>query len=197
MPLQIIQMPDAEVLYCEQFFSQTESDAYLQCLVQEIQWQQKSIKMFGREIQEPRLTAWYGDENAVYTYSGYTNHPLVWTATLIEIKQRCEEISQAKFNSVLLNYYRDGNDSMGWHQDNERELGEHPIIASVSFGAARRFQFRRKKRKDLPATSIDLAHGSLLLMQGSTQQFWKHQLPKTAHKIGARINLTFRLIHSA
>ncbi len=187
-------MPDAEVMYCEQFFSQAESNAYLQCLIQDIQWQQKSIKMFGHEIQEPRLTAWYGDENAVYTYSGYTNHPLAWTPPLLAIKQRCEESSQAKFNSVLLNYYRDGSDSMGWHQDNEPELGKNPIIASVSFGAARRFQFRHKKRKDLPTTSIDLAHGSVVLMRGVTQQFWKHQLPKTAQTINARINLTFRFI---
>jgi alkylated DNA repair dioxygenase AlkB len=114
---------------------------------------------------------------------------------LLNIKQHIESLAETPFNSVLLNYYRDGQDSMGWHQDNESELGKHPVIASESFGATRRFQFRHKNRKDLETITIALEHGSLLLMRGTTQQFWKHQLPKTTQPVGARINLTFRFIH--
>jgi alkylated DNA repair dioxygenase AlkB len=113
---------------------------------------------------------------------------------LREIKARCEDFAQAPFNSVLLNYYRNGQDSMGWHQDNEPELGAHPVIASVSFGATRRFQLRHKKRRDLDTITLELAPGSLLLMRGTTQHYWKHQVPKTTQSIGARINLTFRFI---
>lgn len=187
-------MPDATVTYFPGVFSREESDHYLQTLTASIAWRQESIQLFSKEIPQPRLTAWYGDEGAVYTYSNLTNHPLPWTPELLAIKQRCEEIAHANFNSVLLNYYRDGRDSMGWHQDNEPELGEHPVIASVNFGATRRFQLRHKKRKDLDTITIELEHGSLLLMQGTTQKFWKHQVPKTAQEVGARINLTFRLI---
>jgi alkylated DNA repair dioxygenase AlkB len=187
-------MPDADVTSCERFFSPSESDIFLQRLLTEIEWKQKSIKLFGREIPEPRLTAWYGDEDALYTYSGITNQPLPWNSLLLTIKHRCEEVCGVEFNSVLLNYYRDGSDSMVWHQDNEPELGAEPIIASVSFGATRRFQFRHKKRNELPTISVDLSHGNLLIMKGKTQQFWKHQLPKTSKAIGTRINLTFRTI---
>jgi alkylated DNA repair dioxygenase AlkB len=194
MTHQVLAMPDAEVIYFPHAFTPAESDAVLQDLQHNIEWRQEKIKLYGREIPQPRLSAWYGDEGAIYIYSNITNHPLPWTDALRTIKQRCEELSNAQFNSVLLNYYRNGQDSMGWHQDNEPELGEQPIIASVSFGATRRFQFRHKKRKDLETINIELKHGSLLLMRGTTQQFWKHQLPKTAQPVGARINLTFRFI---
>lgn len=187
-------MPDAEVLYYRACFSGEESTHYWQELQTDIAWRQEAIKLFNKEIPQPRLTAWYGDEGAIYSYSNIVNHPLPWTATLQEIKARAEEIAQASFNSVLLNYYRHGQDSMGWHQDNEPELGANPIIASVSFGATRRFQFRHKKRKDLDTITIVLEHGSLLLMQGATQHYWKHQLPKTTQAVGVRINLTFRFI---
>ncbi|HEX4946317.1 MAG TPA: alpha-ketoglutarate-dependent dioxygenase AlkB [Blastocatellia bacterium] len=189
-------LPDADISYFPQAFTNEASDLFLVRLKTEIAWRQDSIKLFSKEIPQPRLTAWYGDEGAIYTYSNLTNHPLPWTDALREIKARAEEIAQTSFNSVLLNYYRDGQDSMGWHQDNEPELGPNPIIASVNFGATRRFQFRHKKRKDLDTITIDLEHGSLLLMQGTTQNYWKHQLPKTIQPVGARINLTFRFIHS-
>ncbi len=191
---QQLDMPDGTVTYFPGVFNRQESDHYLPTLLASIAWRQESVKLFSKEIPQPRLTAWYGDEGAIYTYSNLTNHPLLWTAELLAIKQRCEAIAQASFNSVLLNYYRHGQDSMGWHQDNEPELGENPVIASVSFGATRRFQLRHKKRKDLDTITLALEHGSLLLMQGTTQEFWKHQVPKTAQIIGARINLTFRLI---
>ena len=191
---QQLNMPDGAVTYFPHCFSPPESDHYLHALTDSIAWRQESIKLFAKEIPQPRLTAWYGDEGAIYTYSNLTNHPLPWTPELLAIKQRCEKIAQAKFNSVLLNYYRNGQDSMGWHQDNEPELGAQPVIASVNFGATRRFQLRHKKRKDLDTITIELEHGSLLLMHGATQECWKHQVPKTAQAIGARINLTFRLI---
>lgn len=189
-------MPDGAVLYYPSCFTTLESDHYLQALTDNIAWRQESIKLFNKEIPQPRLTAWYGDECAIYTYSNLTNHPMMWTPALLEIKTRVEEFATTNFNSVLLNYYRNGQDSMGWHQDNEPELGEHPVIASVSFGATRRFQFRHKKRKDLDTITINLEHGSLLLMQGTTQNYWKHQLPKTSQPVGARINLTFRFIYN-
>ncbi len=197
MLYQRLDLPDAEVRYFPTCFFSHESNRFLPTLIASLAWRQETIKIFGNEIQQPRLTAWYGDEGAIYTYSHITNHPLPWTPELLEIKQRCEQVARAQFNSVLLNYYRDGQDSMGWHQDNEPELGEHPVIASVNFGATRRFQLRHKKRKDLATITIELEHGSLLLMQGTTQQFWKHQVPKTTQPVGARINLTFRLIRQA
>jgi len=192
--VQRLNLPDADVVWYPQAFSPADSDRLFQDLREQTAWRQERFRIYGKEINQPRLTAWYGDEGAIYTYSSITNHPLPWTPALLEIKARCETIAQADFNSVLLNYYRHGQDSMGWHQDNEPELGPQPVIASVSLGATRRFQFRHKKRRDLALISIDLAHGSLLLMQGPTQEFWKHQIPKTTQPIGARINLTFRKI---
>lgn len=189
-----IEMPDADVRYFRQCFSPAASDLFLHALQTTIAWRQESIQIFGKEIPQPRLTAWYGDEGAIYTYSNLTNYPQPWIAPLLAIKARVEEIAQASFNAVLLNCYRNGQDSMGWHQDNEPELGPNPVIASVSFGATRRFQFRHKKRKDLDTITIALEHGSLLLMQGTTQSYWKHQLPKTTQAVSARINLTFRFI---
>jgi alkylated DNA repair dioxygenase AlkB len=197
MIVEQLTMPDAEVVYVRCAFTDEESDRYLDQLQSDIAWRQETIKLFAKEIPQPRLTAWYGDAGAIYTYSNITNHPLPWTEALREIKARCEAIAQTTFNSVLLNYYRDGQDSMGWHQDNEPELGAEPIIASVSFGATRHFQLRHKKRKDLETITLALEHGSLLLMQGATQSYWKHQLPKTTQSVGARINLTFRLIRQA
>jgi alkylated DNA repair dioxygenase AlkB len=194
MLCQRFEMPDANVTYYPAYFTSAEGDDFLHNLIETIAWRQETIRMFGKAISQPRLTAWYGDEGAIYTYSNLTNHPLKWTPELLAIKARAETIAQTNFNSVLLNYYRNGQDSMGWHQDNEPELGAHPVIASVNFGATRRFQLRHKKRKDLDTISIDLEHGSLLVMCGTTQECWKHQVPKTTQSIGARINLTFRLI---
>ncbi|WP_242926404.1 alpha-ketoglutarate-dependent dioxygenase AlkB family protein [Pontibacter vulgaris] len=185
-------MPDAEVYYAPHFFMQEESDLYFTQLQQAINWRQESIKMFGKELPMPRLTAWYGDKS--YTYSGLLNEPQPWLPILLELKKRVEEVNGKKYNSVLLNFYRAGNDSMGWHQDNEPELGPEPGIASLSFGHERRFSFRHRTRKDLKPVSITLAHGSLLLMQGLTQHHWLHSLPKTAKPAGPRINLTFRHI---
>ncbi len=187
-------MPDAEVYYAPHFFTKAESNLYFEQLQQSINWRQESIKMFGRELPMPRLTAWYGDKG--YTYSGLYNEPQPWLPVLLELKSRAEEASGDKYNSVLLNYYRAGNDSMGWHQDNEPELGPQPGIASISFGGERRFSFKHRTRRDLKPVSINLEHGSLLLMKGQTQHHWLHSLPKTTRPVAPRINLTFRNIIS-
>ena len=159
-----------------------------------IAWKHEKIKLFGRWILQPRLTAWYGDEGTDYVYSGLKNIPNPWNATLLNLKGQAEDLSHTKFNSVLLNYYRDGQDSMGWHQDNEKALGVDPTIASLSFGASREFQLRHKLDKSIPTVKSYLENGSLLIMRGKTQQFWQHQVPKTKKNIGERINLTFRYL---
>ena len=157
-------------------------------------WQQDTITIYGKKHLVPRLTAWYGDADKPYTYSGIKMNPEPWTITLNEIKQKVEAEAATKFTNVLLNYYRNGQDSMGWHRDNEKELGENPIIASVSFGQTRPFHLRHKFRKDVPKLTIPLTHGSLLIMKGTTQHFWEHQVPKSAKTLEPRINLTFRKI---
>lgn len=150
--------------------------------------------MFGRQIPQPRLTAWHGDKDAVYTYAGLRNVPRSWTPGLTAIKSAVEEATSHSFNSVLLNLYRNGRDYMGWHRDNEPELGSRPVIVSVSLGAERRFLLRRYK-DHTNRCEIPLAHGDLLLMTGETQTFWEHSLPKSRMIDLPRINLTFRKIH--
>lgn len=193
MHQQWLSMPDADVTFYPAFFSADESAALLIALQQGIEWKQEAIKLYGKQIALPRLTAWYGDPGATYSYSGLTVHPLPWTETLLTIKARVESVAGVTFNSVLLNRYRDGRDSVSWHADDEPELGPNPVIASVTFGAARTFQF---KHKTLPETrqSVTLTDGSLLLMAGATQHRWLHQIPKVKAALGERINLTFRMI---
>ena len=193
-----IELPDATLMYHPDCFSLIKSNAILNQLLDTnvIHWQQKSIKIFNRIIPEPRLNAWYGDEKAIYTYSGLVNHPLPWIPVLLELKKHVELITQASFNSVLLNRYRNGSDSMGWHSDDEPELGINPVIASLSFGATRQFQFKHRYHKQLPIYQLLLTSGSLLVMRGTTQKYWKHCLPKVclSKPVGERINLTFRYI---
>lgn len=187
-------MPDADLLFFREFFPKEQSDEILEELLENIEWKQDRIKYYGKEMDLPRLTAWYGDAGASYTYSNISMNSTVWTPTLMCIKEKIEKVTGARFNSVLLNYYRDGKDSVSWHRDNEPELGKNPVIASASFGETRRFQFKHIKRKDLGRVDVDLTHGSLLVMQGTTQEFWLHQIPKTSKPKKARINLTFRRI---
>ena len=142
----------------------------------------------------PRLSAWYGDPSARYAYSGLSLEPIPWFPVLAEIKAEVEAASGAVFNSVLANLYRDGADSMGWHSDDEPELGERPVIASASFGAIRRFRLRHRHRRELDPVAVPLNHGSLLIMKGDTQSNWKHQIPKTRKVSEPRVNLTFRTI---
>jgi alkylated DNA repair dioxygenase AlkB len=160
-------------------------------LLKAIDWKQRSIRIMGREVLQPRLTAWYGD--AAYTYSGVTLAPLPWTPLLSEVRDHLIADVGECFNSVLCNMYRTGADSMGPHTDDEKELGPRPVIASVSLGAARRFVLRHKRKK-VPPLTIELTHGSLLVMGGTTQALWKHAVPKDPSTIGPRINLTFRRI---
>lgn len=161
-------------------------------LIENTPWEQGEIKLFGKEIREPRLKAWYGSKP--YTYSGVTHSPLAFTREIKGLKQSIESHTKFSFNSCLLNLYRDGTDSMGWHQDNEKELGANPIIASVSLGAERMFHLKPIQR-GTSSIKLPLAHGSLLIMAGETQHYWKHQLPKTKKELGSRINLTFRWIN--
>lgn len=184
---------DGGVFYYPGLFATEEANHYFSYLEQHIQWKQEPIKIFGREVLQPRLTAFYGDPQIAYSYSGITMHPHPWNEGLLEIKQKVEQVAGVSFTGVLLNFYRNGKDSMGWHRDNEKDLGTNPVIGSVSFGAIRTFQLRNYKDKKL-RKAIDLGHGSFLLMKGTTQHHWEHQLPKRAGNAAARINLTFRVI---
>ena len=189
----IIRMQDAELLYHPAFYDKTESDRIFKTLLETIVWKQDKIMMYGKELPLPRLSAWYGDNSKPYTYSGIKLNPLPWTDELLQIKEKIETEAKVKFSSVLLNRYRDGQDYVGWHTDAEKELGINPIIGSVNFGATRKFQLRRTddhKEK----FELELKHGTFLVMCGATQHFWQHQVPKTALKIGERLNLTFRVI---
>ena len=193
-PNPIITLEDADLLYHPTFYDNVESDKIFKTLLETIEWKQDKIMMYGKELPLPRLSAWYGDNNKPYTYSGIKLNPLPWTDELLKIKDRIENEAKVKFSSVLLNRYRDGQDYVGWHTDAEKELGKNPVIGSVNFGATRKFQLRRidnNKEK----FELELKHGTLLIMGGATQHFWQHQVPKTALKIGERLNLTFRVIN--
>lgn len=196
MPLVPIILPDADLLLDPQFLRPAAAAKLLAELTATIPWQQQPIKLFGKEIMQPRLTAWHGDASATYRYSGLTLPPRPWTPALLQLRRQVEAAAGAQFNSVLLNLYRTGQDSMGWHADDEPELGPEPSIASVSLGAVR--NFRLKPRDQVHTShapvSLPLASGSLLLMRGPTQQYWLHALPKTARTQEPRLNLTFRYI---
>ncbi len=186
-------LEDAEVTLWPEAFSAAEASELFDMLRRGIAWQQEEVTIFGQRRLVPRLVAWHGDPGARYTYSGTAHEPLPWLPTLSAIRARLEELAGRTFNSVLLNLYRDGRDGMGWHSDDEPELGREPVIASVSLGASRRFCMRHRRRKDC---KLDLAlpHGSLLLMAGPTQHHWLHAVPKTRAAVGERINLTFRSV---
>jgi alkylated DNA repair dioxygenase AlkB len=183
---------NGEYIFYPNFFPKSESDILLKGLRNNIVWKQESMNMYGKKIDFPRLTAWYGNNDKPYSFSGITLQPLPWTSEILTIKNKIEPVAKTVFNSVLLNLYRDGNDSISWHTDAEKELGINPIIASVNFGATRKFQLRHIKTKE--KLEIELTHGSLLIMQGELQHFWQHQVPKTSKPVGERINLTFRVI---
>ena len=185
-------LPDAELRYVESFWPQPEQ-AY-QALSKEIAWRQDTIQMYGKPVVIPRLNAWYGDPDAGYSYSGLELAPLPWTTTLQAIREAVEGYTGERFNSVLANLYRDGNDSVAWHSDDEFELGEQPLIASVSFGATRRFSLRHRRRRELATLNLELDSGSLLIMAGATQAHWYHCVPKQKGVTEGRINLTFRQI---
>lgn len=187
-------LPEGELVYLPGFLSPSASHRFLSELSETVCWMQPRIRMFGREINSPRLSAWYGDPEAVYQYSGLVNRPLPWLPELLTIRRQVEQQAGYGFNGVLLNLYRNGRDSMGWHSDNEKELGESPVVASVSLGTSRRFLLRHRRRSVLPVYELSLENGSLLLMRGVTQKNWRHSVPKTRHPVGRRLNLTFRCI---
>lgn len=189
----VFQVPDAEIDYYPNFIDSERASELFSKLLAEVAWQHDSITIFGKTYPQPRLTALYGNEGKSYSYSNLKMHPHLWTPLLLQIKAEVEAICQVSFTTVLLNYYRDGNDSNGWHADDEKELGVNPVIASVSLGASRRFHLQHNTSK-AEKLQLTLTSGSLLVMQGTTQHFWKHQLPKTKKVIGPRINLTFRII---
>ncbi len=189
----IFDLPDAEIIYYPQFFNTVEADEILTTLTETIPWQQDDIKVFGKVYPQPRLTALFGNDGKPYSYSNITMQPHPWNLLLQKLKFQVETVCEANFTTVLLNLYRTGQDSNGWHADNEKELGINPIIASLSFGAERYFHLQHNNNKELKL-KIQLEHGSLLLMKGTTQHFWKHQIPKTSKPIEPRINLTFRTI---
>lgn len=182
-----------EVYFYPDLFPPPSGDSYYEHLLRETDWKQQPIKIFGKPVLQPRLTAWYGDPGKAYSYSGITLQPCPWTAILLAIKQEAERVAGVIFTGALLNLYRDGQDSMGWHRDNEKELGRNPVIGSVSFGAMRRFQLRSYADKS-GALSLDLSHGSFLLMKGETQHYWEHRVARTTQPVGTRINITFRVI---
>jgi len=188
----VLQMPDADVEYHQNFLDADAGAALYQTLVEQTNWRQDAVKVYGKEHLTPRLTCWIGEPWMDYRYSNLTMHAQPWSETVLSVKQQIEDKTKESFNSVLLNYYRDGQDSNGWHSDDEPELGKQPIIASLSLGASRDFKLRHKHNKSL-RHSISLEHGSLLIMRGDTQSHWQHHIPKRA-KADGRINLTFRTI---
>ena len=186
-------LPDADLMLWRELFTGSERAGYFQSLSDGVDWRQDRITLFGRTLDSPRLTAWYGDAGVTYAYSGLSLVAGGWLPALLGIRERVGQAVGTSFNSVLLNLYRNEADSMGWHSDDERSLGANPVIGSVSFGTTRTFQLQHKRCK-APRSVIELTGGSLLLMSGSTQRHWRHRVPKSNVPCGPRINLTFRTI---
>jgi len=184
-----------DIEFCPGFLSVAESDNYLQALSEQVVWRRDEVTLFGRTHPIPRLHQWYADKGLSYTWSGLTMQPQPWFTELQNLRNAVAPFAGEAFNSVLINLYRDGNDSMGWHSDDEAELGPAPVIASVSLGAARDFQLR--ERGGVGKHTVQLTHGSLLVMRGATQSRWQHALPKRRRVVEPRINLTFRRIIAA
>ena len=185
-------LADADLLLWPQVDLGYPGDSLLRQLIDDTEWRQEQITVYGKPYLQPRLSAWHGDLS--YRYSGIRLEPLPWTPILQQIKLRIETLTGLDFNSVLLNYYRDENDGMGMHSDDEGELGQRPAIASLSLGEARDFVLKHRFRKDLDTVKLPLASGSLLLMQGDTQRYWRHGINKLRRPCGPRLNLTFRKI---
>ena len=215
----IINIPNGQLFYAPEFFTKKISDRAVEYFLENdtygttqidwhsidylqlehikfknILWKQDYIQLYGKKIALPRLTSWYGDEGKSYMYSGIRSEPNTWNKGLLYIKTQIEQVTDTPFNSVLMNWYRNGEDYMNWHTDNEPELGKNPTIASVNFGETRDFQIRSTDDHQLKF-SIPLQHGSLLIMSGAMQHFWQHAVPKRKKVIQSRFNLTFRTIH--
>lgn len=195
--LERLQIEDADISFTRRVALAESDDVLLRRLIDETPWRSEKVTVWGKAYQQPRLIAWHGDEGQQYSYSGISLQPLPWTRTLLGIRAVVQALSDESFNSVLLNYYRDHRDSMGFHSDDEPELGPTPTIASVSLGATRTFVLKHKHRGDLKAVRIELPAGSVLMMKGQTQKNWKHGIDKQTRPCGPRVNLTFRRIHPA
>ena len=214
----IIKIPNGEILYAEHFFDKKISDRSLEYFLENdsfdwktanwrefdkeqlekvkfknINWHHDKLNMYGKEVYLPRYSAWYGDNDKSYSYSGLTLQPNKWNNGLLFLKENIEKITIVNFNSVLMNWYRDGEDYINWHTDAEKELGQNPVIASVNFGATRRFLIRRNDDNSIKL-EFPLKHGTLLIMKGELQHFWQHSVPKEKKIKESRINLTFRII---
>ena len=190
----IIDIADGELRYYPNWLNTEESADYFQQLREQVVWEQSTIFVYGKYIKIPRLNAWYGDPGCTYQYSGRRFQPHPWLPILNDLKQRLQRTTGELFNSVLINCYRDGQDSVSWHSDDEPELGQNPVIASISLGVERIFQLRHKRYKRIDQQRFLLENGSLLLMSGSLQHNWQHQLPKSTTIKEERINLTFRRV---
>jgi alkylated DNA repair dioxygenase AlkB len=188
-----LKLADAALDFQPHWLPEAIADAWLRQLEAETPWSQPQVRVFGRWHPVPRQVAWYADPGVVYGYAGLDHAALPWTPLLRLIREEVEAACGQAFNGVLLNRYRDGQDSMGWHSDDEASLGRNPLIASLNLGAARRFDFRRKGTSRI-GHSLELGHGSLLVMAGATQHHWQHQIAKTRKASGLRLNLTFRRI---
>ena len=189
----VLDLPDADIEYQPAFLSRQAADSLYQHLLNETSWRQERITLYGKNHAVPRLSCWMADGGLDYSYSNMTMHPVSWSPQMLALKNELKQKTNHSFNSLLLNYYRDGQDSNGWHSDDEPELGSDPIIASITLGGVRDFQLKHKRDKRLKH-SIKLAHGSLLIMSGRSQACWQHQIPKRAFA-EPRINLTFRTLH--
>ncbi|MFP7722490.1 alpha-ketoglutarate-dependent dioxygenase AlkB family protein [Lysobacter sp. A3-1-A15] len=196
MALETLPLPDADVALDPAWMAPAEAGALLQALLTQVPWGVHRVRLFGREHESPRLSCWIGDPDAHYRYSGTRHAPHPWPAALLPVRERLARELGVPFNSVLANRYRDGRDCMGWHRDDERDLGPAPVIASVSLGATRRFVLRHVDRAD-ERVALELASGSLLVMGEGSQRHYRHALPRTARPVGERVNLTFRWVKAA
>lgn len=186
---------DGEVLYFGQSLDDDKATSLMSVLLRDINWEHDELFIYGKHITTKRKTAWYGDNPISYTYSNSTKTALPWVPVLSELKAFVEKQTEATYNSCLLNLYHTGDEGMSWHSDDEKELGPETIIASLSLGAERKFSFKHKSTKE--NVSLTLANGSLLVMKGLTQRYWKHSVPKTTKVLEPRINITFRTIHNS
>lgn len=189
-----IPLKDGELRYWPAWLNQSEADSLFKRLRASVAWEQSTINMYGKAVRIPRLNAWYGDKGCAYRYSGRLFQPLPWLACLEAIRMRLQQELSIPFNSVLVNCYRSGQDSVAWHSDDEPELGQNPHVASISLGATRAFHLRHRFDKACSAHKLELTSGSLLFMSGALQHNWEHQIPKTAKSVAERINLTFRYV---
>ncbi len=193
LPGAALHLPGALLRYAPAFLAAAEADTLFAALRAEIAWERHHVRLFGRTLPAPRLSCWIGDAGAVYAYSGMRFEPQPWPPALTALRAHLQRACVVRFNSVLANLYRDGRDAMGWHSDDEPELGDAPLIASLSLGSPRRFLLRA--REGDRGLALTLAHGSLLLMGGGCQRLYRHALPRTRAAVGPRINLTFRRVH--